>query len=982
MHSDGASPVSVTPFATAAFNTCSPCGEPFAERDVWTHCAINCPGRCPLRCHTIDGEIAAVHPSPQARACPRGLAMDTWAASPNRLRWPLRRVGPRGSGQFKRISWDEALSVIADRLRSIIDTYGNDAVLYTYGTGQSCTTADPFKRLLNCLGGFLDTYNNYSNAQITHMARALFGDGPDAYEGSDMITASQARMIVAFGTSPVETRQGGASTRRDWTAAVRTVLKNGGDVVVVDPRRTPSMIDGVEWLPIRPGTDGALASALAYEFLRIGACDLAFLERLCVGFTDKTLPERWQKQGLSYCDYVRGTGYDHIPKTPAWAQDITGIPAAHIERLAARMAAAQPLFVMQGWGPQRRSNGEMTSGAIMALPLLLGQVGAPGTNNGLQVFGGGGRLRRLPKGPNPVGTSIPCFLWSDAVERGHLMTASRDGVRGADCLRTDVKCIINYAGNCLTNQHGNLNRSHDLLIDESLCSFILAIDVELCDSALYADIVLPDLFRLEQPSVLDAGTFDPYVTVGSPATTPRFERRSVWDVCCVLANRLGVRAAFDQGISQEDWARALYEADRAYLPNLPPYEAARTQGVVHLPPGEPRVALRDYLHDPQAHPLPTPSGKIELFSAALVQALETRAFDASNPITPVPTYVPEWFGAEALTPQAPLQLVGFHYRGRIHSSWGNVDALKKAYPQTLWIHPADADARTIRTGDEVAVRNEFGELRVRAQVTSHIMPGVLGLPQGSWHNAPMNGDRIDQGACINVLTTHRPSPLAKGNPQHSIACQVERVAPCDQRLAPLGPRSSTPPGFHLPHSCAASVARIAAAGQLAPLLDNLACLLHERPSSPAARAAHHRIALLWEGAPWPSEDAAQIDTEFDRLFEPPAEPLIDLWGSLWLDSKRMLWGPSTLGLRAWTRAHGLEHAHPKEPDDHVALVIALAARIATEQPQELAGFMKAFVTPWVPQCLAAIAANSHTKRYRAVAEMAQEALALLAKPQP
>jgi Tat-targeted selenate reductase subunit YnfE len=879
---------------------------------------------------SVDGAIVEVRPDPQARACHRGLAMRAWANSPERLRWPLRRVGPRGSGRFERMNWDDALDLVAGELRRVIATYGNEAVLYTYGTGQSCTTAGPFKRLLNCLGGFLDTYNNYSNAQITHMARFMFGEGPDA-EGSDMLAACDAQMILAFGTSPAETRQGGASTRRDWAAAVRRVLGGGGRVVVVDPRRNASVLPGCEWLPVRPGTDAALASALAWELCRLGAWDETFLRRCVQGFDDASLPEGLRGRGLSYRSYLDGSGYDRVEKTAEWAAGTCGVEAGRIRELAGQMAAARPLFVMQGWGPQRRSNGEMTSGAIMALPLVLGQVGKPGTNTGLQVAGGGGRLSRLPKGPNPVRASIPCFLWSDAVLRGHEMTAARDGVRGAERLACDVRCIVNVAGNCLTNQHGDLNRAHDVLADESRCEFVLAVDVELCDSARYADVVLPDLFRLEQPSALDAGTVDPYVTVGEPVARAHFERRSQWDMCRDLAERLGVREAFDEGLGQEEWARRLYEQDRAAararecgpLADLPPYEEARAQGVVHLPAHEPHVALAAFAADPATHPLATPSGKVELFSTQVAGLLERWELDPNNPVTPVPTYVPELHGVrEAGAGRdrgagAPLQLVGFHYPGRIHSSWGNVAELRERFPQTLWISPDDADARGISGGDEVEVANEFGALRVRAQVTEKIAPGTVGLPQGAWHRANMDGDRVDLGACVNVLTDHRPSPLAKGNPQHSVVCRVRRVPEADRRLDAPGAEKTAPacvPDAPGPWPAAEAVRSLGTA-ELAGLLDSCAALLGK---------THGEL---------------------------PADP----WGSLWLDGRHELWGPSTLRLHGWLKAHGYRLARPEEPADHVSLELALAARVALEQPGELAGLLDAFVLPWVPRYLERLA---------------------------
>ncbi|MWL72822.1 dimethyl sulfoxide reductase subunit A, partial [Escherichia coli] len=123
----------------------------------------------------------------------------------------------------------------------------------------------------------------------------------------------------------------------------------------------------------------------------------------------------------------------------------------------------------------------------------------------------------------------------------------------------------------------------------------------------------------------------------------------------------------------------------------------------------------------------------------------------------------------------PLQLFRFHFKGRTHSTYGNIDVLEAACRQEVWINPLDAASRGIKNGDLVRVFNGRGELRIAAKVTPRIMPGVSAMGQGAWHNADMNGDRVDHGACVNTLTTHRPSPLAKGNPQHTNLVQIEKA---------------------------------------------------------------------------------------------------------------------------------------------------------------------------------------------------------------
>lgn len=822
-----------------------------AETRIPAFCAIDCPGRCPLELHLRDGELARASANKAAPACHRGLSMRAWANSPDRLMWPLRRVGPRGSAQFERVTWDEALDEIADQLARIRREHGSESIYLAYTTGQSCTTADPFERLMNCFGGFLDHYNNYSNPQINAMVRSMYG--PDALYpgGSELNTAADARLVLVFGASPAETGTGRATWHGAWDRVVGQVGERGGRIVMVDPRRNGSIPQRkgsdqqtVSWLPINPGTDGALAAALLHELaFTHNALDWDFLHERCIGFTDGTLPERWRGLGLSVMDYLRGTGYDRVAKTPAWAAAITGTPADDIRELASQLATARPAFIMQGWGPQRRSNGEMTSGMIMMLAAALGQAGLPGTNNGMNVAWGGGFLTRISAGKNLIPFRIPAYRFLDAIENGEALGA-REGVRGlpeASCedagrsgfateagpeqafhseratdsvqhqdgaahLPCSIKAIICHGGNCLTNQHGDVNRAHRVLGDPTKCEFILNVDVEFTDSARYADIVLPDLFRMEQESAMDGDAWGRRIAVGTGELGARFERRGAWNTCVELAKRWGIEDAFTEGRTEGEWIRHLYEGDRERSTGLPTFDQLLEEGLAwRADRTEPFVALADWRSNPVAHPLDTPSGKIELFSEQLAAAAEAlRGTPDEGAITPIPTYVPEWGPAEFAVGQAasdeaqapsagpradgqesemgteptrdqPLRVFGFHSVARIHSSWGNVPAVSRRVPQVISINPADADARGIATGDLVEASNRFGTLRLPAHVTDDVIAGTIVMPQGAWWQAESDvAEPIDVGGCINTLTISRPSPLAFGNPQHTCWCSLRR----------------------------------------------------------------------------------------------------------------------------------------------------------------------------------------------------------------
>jgi anaerobic dimethyl sulfoxide reductase subunit A len=221
----------------------------------------------------------------------------------------------------------------------------------------------------------------------------------------------------------------------------------------------------------------------------------------------------------------------------------------------------------------------------------------------------------------------------------------------------------------------------------------------------------------------------------------------------------------------------MYHQCRKVKPDLPEnYANAVRKGVFKWRrEGHPMVGLETFRKNPDRSPLNTPSGKIEVFSRRLWDLARSWKLPEGDVISALPEYHPTWgMPADTESRKYPLQLVGHHYKQRTHSSYGNNPWLQEAAPQTLWINPLDAKTRGIAHGDRVRVYNRIGRTEVRAKVTPRIMPGVLSLPQGAWYAPDENG--MDKNGCINTLTSHRPSPLAKGNPQHTNLVEVEKVS--------------------------------------------------------------------------------------------------------------------------------------------------------------------------------------------------------------
>ncbi|AMO79864.1 selenate/tellurate reductase subunit YnfE [Obesumbacterium proteus] len=761
-----------------------------ADKVTWGMCSVNCGSRCALRLHTRDDEVYWVetdntgldkYGDHQVRACLRGRSIRRRMNHPERLKYPMKRVGKRGEGKFKRITWDEAYDEIAQSLKYTVEKYGNEAVYQNYATGViggNVTRSSPYAsiigRLMNCYGGYLSHYGSYSTAQISAAMPYTYGSN-DGNSTSDIVNS---KLVVMFGNNPAETRMSGGGITYHLEQA-REI--SNAKMIVIDPRYTDTAAGREDqWIPIRPGTDAALVGGIAHVLISENLIDQPFLDRYCVGYDEHTLPASAPKNG-HYKAYILGQGPDGVEKTPEWASRITGIPADRIIKLAREIGTAKPAYICQGWGPQRQANGEETARAIAMLPILTGNVGINGGNSGARESTYLITIELMPVLTNPVKTSISVFTWTDAIRRGPEMTALRDGVRGKDKLDVPIKFIWNYAGNTLVNQHSDINQTHEILQDDSLCEKIVVIENFMTSSAKYADILLPDLMTTEQEDIVPndyAGNMG-YLIFSQPATRAKFERKGIYEMMSEIAKRLGpdVEQAFTEGRTQSDWLHYLYAKMQARDPLLPDYETLRQQGIYkRKDPNGHFVAYKKFREDPAANPLKTPSGKIEIYSERLAEIAATWHLDKDETISALPVYASTFEGwDDALRQTYPLQMFGFHYKARTHSTYGNIDVLQAACRQEVWINPIDAQKRGIQNGDKVRVFNKRGTVVINAKVTPRIMPGVSAMGQGAWHQADMAGDKVDHGGCINTLTTMRPSPLAKGNPQHTNLVEIEKV---------------------------------------------------------------------------------------------------------------------------------------------------------------------------------------------------------------
>jgi len=732
-----------------------------------TTCSNNCGGRCVLRAHITDGVITRIESdpdpdlpgSPQLRACQRGLSYRQIAYHPDRLKYPMKRVGKRGEGKFARISWDEATSTVADQIRRISAKYGALSIYPNYAWGTSGLNRGPVwaNRLLGIYcGDFLNHYGTYSSGQTNYATPLTYGT---VFTGNHRSDLANSKLIILLGWNPAETVFGVNTMHY-----LRKAKEAGARVILIDPRYTDTAVAVAdEWIPIRPTTDSALLDAMAYVAITGGLQDQKFLDRFCLGFDEEHMPEGIPS-GASFKSHILGLSDGH-PKTPEWAAAITGIPAERIALLGRQYATSKPAALIQGFGPQRHANGEQSVRSATVLAALTGNVGVKGGF----ASGAGYPNNPVPTRavPQPGGkVQISVFLWTEAILRGKELTREKDLIQGADRLPSNIKMILNLGGNALINQHSDINRTRKILQDESLCEFIVASDIFMTASTRFADLLLPAAGQFERENVLPPWSAGDYLLYGGRIIEPPGEALDEYDWLSAVADKLGVKEKFTEGRTIADWMRFCTEPAAQAFPAFD-FDEFRKGGVFKVPVPAGTVAFAKQIADPDKNKFPTPSGKIEIFSQ--------RLWDRKDPVQvpAVPKYVPAIRGpSDPLALQYPLQMTGFHIKRRVHSIHDNNPWMAETAQQEVWIHPFDAEPRGISDGDRVSIFNDLGSTRIPAKVTQRIMPGVVAVPQGAWYAPGPNGS--DTNGSINVLTTQRGSYMGNCNPQHTNLVEIRK----------------------------------------------------------------------------------------------------------------------------------------------------------------------------------------------------------------
>lgn len=685
----------------------------------------------------------------------------------------------RGTDEFVRVGWDEALDLVAKELKRVKVKYGNAAIFPGSVDWQSSgllhNAATLTRRMLALHGGFTDDTGDPSVAAAMVILPHVIGD----LEVYDQQTAwptilDHAETVVLWGCCLVKNNQIGTHPADHYAyGAVKKLREKAAAgkirVISIDPRITDTAQEvGAHWIAPRPNTDTALMLALMHTLYTEKRYDSEFIAKYTYGF-DRFRP------------YLLGES-DGKAKSPEWAAPITGLPAHDIRELARTLSQGRTM-IMSGYAIQRADHGEQPYWAIVTLAAMLGQIGLPGGGIGFSYHydNGGSLTARSPgivgisAGDNPVKSTLPFIHISDML----LHPNAPFDYNGQKMTYPDIKMIYWAGGNPFTH----LWQTNKLIRAWRRPETIVVADPFWTATARFADIVLPATTTFERNDIEFSGAYSEKYIVGMhKAIEPVAESRNDYDIMAAISRRLGFEEQFTENKSEMDWLKSFYvRAQHEAKPlgiSMPEFDTFwNGPGYVEFPvPPDARNYVKHaaFRSDPVKNPLGTPSGKIEIYS-------NTIARFKYDDCPPHPTWIEpaEWLGSAKAT-KYPLHILSPHPYYRLHSQLDNT-SLRHLYEisgrEPIAISPRDAKARGIAHGDIVRVFNDRGAVLAGALVTSRMRPGVVMLHAGAWYDPEMPGEigTICKHGLVNVLTLDKgTSKLAQGNVANTALVQIEK----------------------------------------------------------------------------------------------------------------------------------------------------------------------------------------------------------------
>jgi len=726
---------------------------------------------------------------PQLRACLRGRSYRSRLYSPERLLYPMLRVGERGEGKFKRVSWDEALDFIAHKMVELKAKYGPTALLDQAYAGSSFGVLHKSDQIEGLLARFLGMFGCRTNSWsvpsyqgTTFSSRVTFGTIED---GNEDDAFAHSKLIIMWGWNPAYTFHGG-----NTFYYMRLAKQRGCKFVVVDPQFTDSAASyDAWWIPIKPNTDCAMLAGMAHYIFENHLQDQKFIDEFVQGMDAGTMPG-WAIGQENFKDYILGK-YDGTPKTPEWAEKICGVSAADIRKLADMYARTKPAALKASWAPGRASYGEQYNRMAAALQAMTGNIGVLG-----------GSSEGVGKGWHAESFAYPYD------ENSNLWWGSIKSDRWAHCVlnypnvkREEVGCWpredeldgkipnikgIWWHGSDWFNQLTNINKEIEAVKKLEL---VVCADATITPSGLWADVLLPAATHFERHDVGLPWYKGHYYIHRPKVIEPMGESKTDFQIFTELAYRLEKLepALKDFGKRYNPKADRSYfqnpdAVDEAYLVDwwqrvqnhqgvTMGWEEFKRRGVYKFVLKKPLVAFRAQIED--GEDFETPSGKIEIFSTTLAQVKDWTRTQYGYPIPAIPKWIEPFESLNHVkVKEFPFHMITPHPRWRTHSIFHNIPWLRETYQQEVTLAARDAARLGIKTGDIVEVWNDRGRVVVPAYVTERCMPGVVVLFEGAWMDR--DGKGVDRAGNPDFLTKDEPSP-AGAFAYNTILCNVKKT---------------------------------------------------------------------------------------------------------------------------------------------------------------------------------------------------------------
>lgn len=720
-------------------------------------CRCNCFGACRIAAevrddHVVRTSIAPFKDEHYNRICLRGLSHIQRIYDPDRIKYPMKRVGERGAGEWERISWDEAIGMVADNIQSAQQEYGPQSVAFWAASGSLSTvnggggTPSFMSRFTNVIGA-TNIQNSVDMAQSCGQTRVLGGNMSSGL--SDLVNS---KTIICWGYNATE------ATVHSWHL-IADAMDAGAKLVVIDPTYTTLASKADQWIPVRPGSDTALALSCMQVIYSEGLIDEEFLlahtvapylvkeNGLFLRMSDLGVPATegpvsaktgkptvidpvvvWDQTALSGLseneaadpalegDYtVNGfacrTAFSHLRDEfekypPDVASGLTEVPSETIVELA-HTCADGPVAHMLGFGSQAYGNGVAIGMAMATLPALTGNYGYPGAQEGphWKFFPGFNYVPTMPDGHKPAAT-ISNLALPEVIDSGQF--------KGKDW---PMKVLWVYVGNPLCCS-GDTN----LLLEKVWPSFdfIICSDLTYTDTALYSDLLLPVPHYFEEAEVHASGEHG-FILYAEKAIDPLYESKSDADIVRLVSDALGVGSYFT--MTDDEYTQSIL--DSAYCQKLGiTVEALKQEGCMY-DGTNPSIPTKDLKFS-------TGSGRIEFYSEKpAVRSDHGQTFDVD--FERLPRFKPpiEAWPENDLYQKYPLVLMSERPRFRVHSQWWGVPWLRELEPEPIVkINPNDARARGIADGDQVECYNDRGHAVAKAVYFSGVREGTMVYPKG------------------------------------------------------------------------------------------------------------------------------------------------------------------------------------------------------------------------------------------------------------